>query len=83
MRGDPAHPYAGGMSDRWEYTWVYYEQALVEVAPDGPRVPRGPSDVTQGVWERLGDAGWEMAGMTTSPQGSTNGAVFKRRRADP
>lgn len=65
--------------ERWEYCWAPFAYALRSFGPDGPILPKDPDEPTLAGWNRLGAEGWEMVGLTLSPQGTTNGAVFKRR----
>lgn len=68
------------MDERWEYCWSPFAYALRALGPDGPFVPKDPDEATLAEWNRLGSEGWELVGMTLSPQGTTNGGMFKRRR---
>lgn len=67
------------MATRWEYRWAPLAYALRALGPDGPFVPRDPDEATMAEWNRLGGEGWEMVGLTLNVNGTTNGAVFKRR----
>jgi hypothetical protein len=68
------------MAKRWEYCWAPFTYALRALGPDGPFVPRDPDEATLAEWDRLGEAGWEMVGLTLNVNGTTNGAVFKRKK---